>query len=626
VALCVFLFPFGAALPQQDINRLLDSVVSISVASNIPNAPGHFGTGFVISATGGDILIVTARHVLFSKEGDPIFDPKRLLVTFRADRYNPRPASVLVNGPDNLLFSVLKVARKDAGSLHAFPAFELRTRPVEFSEDVLVMTGEWTTPKMSVSSPTLEKRLDQFSYNGFGIAPGYSGAPVIDKDHRLIGIHQGELPGLKDGWAQRMQEVVATLKGPTMGLKTDIETAAIDNIAGVSPALSVGIPGSPNCSSATAESLQLSLKSQALPRVLENLRCRPENAADAESQSIISGMFDAGNFAKFRHFLDGLSKTPLFVAPVVCSSAHRAIYTGNFDALAWLLSNFAGSAVQSCAGFTSDLTAALTLAPSDFLSGVISQLKTAGLAVEYDEYALFRAAFEGYAGYDFPRLKQLSDITAPHDAEHFNEAKSRAEAHVMSTTPLFVQGQTDPMHERSRQIIQKRMDEYCPESAAYCAQIGLAVHTPPRATATRPEFIENETGLMWTAAASSTAMDWPHAVEYCTSLNRADQRDWRLPGVDELMHLYDTSQRSSGCQTRSREPITVHIREGIDPSCGDVWTGKKSTRQLRLGGYTFDYAWLFDFAAGAPKEDPATWIGTATIYHHHVLCVRSNTR
>jgi hypothetical protein len=314
------------------------------------------------------------------------------------------------------------------------------------------------------------------------------------------------------------------------------------------------------------------------------------------------------------------------VAPVVCSSANRAIYTGNFDALAWLLGNASGSAVQSCAGFTSDLTAALTLVSSDFLAGVISQLKTAGLAVEYDEYALFRAAFEGYAGYNFPRLKQLSDITAPNDAEHFNEAKSRAEAHVMSTTPLFIQAQTDPMHERSRQIIQKRMDEYCPESRTYCARSALAISTPPPAAATRTEFIDNEAGLMWTATASGAAMDWPHALEYCTSLNRAGHRDWRLPGLDEAMRLFDTSQRSSGCQTRSREPITVHIKEGIDPSCGDVWTSKKSARQLRLGGYTFDYAWLFDFAAGAPKEEPATWLGAATIYHHHVLCVRSNTR
>ena len=217
-ALCVFLFPFGAALPQQDINRLLDSVVSISVASSNPNAPGHFGTGFVISATGGDILIVTARHVLFSKEGDPIFDPKRLLVTFRADRYNPKPASWLVNGPAHLLFSVLKVAKKDAGDLPAFPAFQLRSRPIEF-EDVRVMTGEWTAPKMSVSSPVLNTRLDQFSYNGFGIAGGDSGSPVIDLNGQLVGMHQGEVDGTKDGWAQRMQEVVATLVGPTMGLQ-----------------------------------------------------------------------------------------------------------------------------------------------------------------------------------------------------------------------------------------------------------------------------------------------------------------------------------------------------------------------------------------------------------------------
>jgi formylglycine-generating enzyme required for sulfatase activity len=74
---------------------------------------------------------------------------------------------------------------------------------------------------MSVSSPVLNTRLDQFSYNGFGIAGGDSGSPVIDLNGQLVGMHQGEVEGTKDGWAQRMQEVVATLTGPTMGLKTD---------------------------------------------------------------------------------------------------------------------------------------------------------------------------------------------------------------------------------------------------------------------------------------------------------------------------------------------------------------------------------------------------------------------
>jgi hypothetical protein len=220
-ALCVFLFPFDAALPQQDINSLLDAVVSIKAASNIPNASPHDGTGFVVSATGGDILIVTARHVLFSKDGDPIFDPNGILVTFHADRYNPKPASFLPNGPDNLLFSVLKVTKKDAGNLPPFRAFQLRPQPIGI-EDVRVLTGEWKFPKVSVSSTVLNNRLDQFSYNGGGITGGDSGSPVVDLNGLLVGMHQGDVSGSKDGWAQSMREVIATLTGPTMELKIDI--------------------------------------------------------------------------------------------------------------------------------------------------------------------------------------------------------------------------------------------------------------------------------------------------------------------------------------------------------------------------------------------------------------------
>jgi hypothetical protein len=104
-----------------------------------------------------------------------------------------------------------------------------------------------------------------------------------------------------------------------------------------------------NCSSATAESLQLSLKSQLLPRVLENLNCRPENGADSQVQSIVARMFEPANFFTSRHFLDGLSKGPLMTGSLLCLSTHHAITTGGFDGLAWLLSS-SSDATQSCPG------------------------------------------------------------------------------------------------------------------------------------------------------------------------------------------------------------------------------------------------------------------------------------
>ena len=589
-AVCITTLPL--CVPARAQAPLWKAGVASVKLSNEDLAPG---SGFVVSIEDNKAFILTAKHVVKTE--------KFASVVFQAEPLGP-PYIATVKRSDADI--ALLIVDNPPRSIIALPESD-ESQPVS---GTAVDVGGYPSSEggrfMSFSTSATEKNRDLTLFQK--TPQGYSGGPVL-RDGAIVGMVYGEAA---------FGRAIAS-----SSLRSFLNS---NDVAWGSRPLSAGNSESANCSSATAESLRLSLKSQTLPRVLENLRCRPENVADAESQSIVSKMFDVGNFASFRHFLDGLSKTPLFVAPVVCSSAHRAIYSGNFDALAWLLSNSSGNVVQNCAEFTSDLTSALTLAPPDFLPRVISQLKTAGLAVEHDEYALFRAAFEGYVGYDFPRLKQLSDITAPGDAEHFNEAKSRAEAHVMSTTPLFVQGRTDPMYERSRQIIQKRMDEYCPESMVYCAHAALATKTPPSATVARPEFIDNETRLMWTAAASGSAMDWPHALEYCTSLSQAGHRDWRLPGVDELMRLYDTSQRSSGCQTRGREPITVHIKEGINPSCGDVWTGKKSARQLRLGGYTFDYAWLFDFAVGAPKEEPATWLGTATAYHHHVLCVRSNTR
>jgi hypothetical protein len=254
----------------------------------------------------------------------------------------------------------------------------------------------------------------------------------------------------------------------------------------------------------------------------------------------------------------------------------------------------------------------------------MSRLTAAGLTIEHDELALFRTAFEGYVGEGYPQLAQLSDLTAPGNAQQFNEAKSRAEAHLMSTAPLFTNGKTDAIYERSRQIIQKRMEEYCPSTAKYCAADSRpTVRTRPQSALLKTQLVDNGRHLTWTTVASAVGMDWPHAREYCANLEQAGRRDWRLPEVEELMALYDTAEKSSTCRTKTGQPITLHIREGIDPSCGDIWTRKKSGRQLRMGGFAFDYAWLFDFSTGAAKEEPATWLGAQTIYHHHVLCVRS---
>jgi len=128
---------------------------------------------------------------------------------------------------------------------------------------------------------------------------------------------------------------------------------------------------------------------------------------------------------------------------------------------------------------------------------------------------------------------------------------------------------------------------------------------------------------MWTTKASKDGMNWPAANLYCSDLSESNYHDWRLPKVEELLKLYDTSlTTTSTCKGPHGETLTFHTIKEIDPGCGDVWSGKKSSRVLDVGGYKVGYAWFVDFTNGGPKEDPAAWIANVDIYQHHTLCVR----
>jgi uncharacterized caspase-like protein len=417
--------------------------------------------------------------------------------------------------------------------------------------------------------------------------------------------------------------------------KQDQSTTAIPGVgdrtgAAVPPAKSVDLGERADCTTATVEALRLSLKAHMLERVSQNLGCRPENASDDQAERTVAYMFDDANFPQYRQFLEGLWKTPFVASFPVCLSSHQAIYAANFDGLAWLIFNTAKNKIQSCARFDDDLSSALFLVGKDRIPGIVSQLKNSGLALDYDEYSLFRKTYEAYIDNAYIGLKWVSDSLAPPTLGAFREAKARAEAHIASTSPLFTQ--PDPLSEKDREQVAKRMAEYCPENMSYCAD---NIKATPRVETPKPteppvqqgEFLDRETGLMWTARASDNAMNWAKAGEYCSSLRQAGYRDWRLPQLEELLRLYDTSQSTqstvSRCKGPDGEPYTFHIKKGIDPGCGDVWSAKKSTRKLSLGGYTFDYAWLFNFAKGGPTEDTTRWLGDNSVDHHRALCVRN---
>lgn len=62
--------------------------------------------------------------------------------------------------------------------------------------------------------------------------------------------------------------------------------------------------------------------------------------------------------------------------------------------------------------------------------------------------------------------------------------------------------------------------------------------------------VDKETGLVWELQPSSTLFDWDSAGSRCHGLKTGGRMGWRLPSVEELGSLVDTSQNSPALPNR----------------------------------------------------------------------------
>jgi hypothetical protein len=56
--------------------------------------------------------------------------------------------------------------------------------------------------------------------------------------------------------------------------------------------------------------------------------------------------------------------------------------------------------------------------------------------------------------------------------------------------------------------------------------------------------VDDETGLIWQDSASIVKKDWSGAKSYCKDLSLGGYSNWRLPHIDELISIVDTSRKS----------------------------------------------------------------------------------
>lgn len=132
-------------------------------------------------------------------------------------------------------------------------------------------------------------------------------------------------------------------------------------------------------------------------------------------------------------------------------------------------------------------------------------------------------------------------------------------------------------------------------------------------------WIDPATGLMWTNKDSDRDVSWQQAVDYCRNLQLAGHSDWRLPEIEELQGIYDSSINIPGHFDEDGKPLNWHVKGNLKLSGAWEWSNTPGEQNAYHPAGT---AWIFYFfldygkRSSLPIDDSPRW-GRA-----RALCVR----
>ena len=103
--------------------------------------------------------------------------------------------------------------------------------------------------------------------------------------------------------------------------------------------------------------------------------------------------------------------------------------------------------------------------------------------------------------------------------------------------------------------------------------------------------LDTRTGLMWAAKDNGSDIDWPGAKRYCENYRGGGYTDWRMPTLDELAGLYDTSKsRANACLPSNINHVATEL---IDITCFYSWASE--SRGSKAGYFIFRTGvWFWD--------------------------------
>jgi hypothetical protein len=145
----------------------------------------------------------------------------------------------------------------------------------------------------------------------------------------------------------------------------------------------------------------------------------------------------------------------------------------------------------------------------------------------------------------------------------------------------------------------KRQQE---ETARKQAEAEAALH---------PTWTDPDTGLMWTKKDNGSDVSWNQASDYCSKLQLAGYKDWRLPTIEELQGIYDPSVTLEAV-VDDGGVMNAHVKGNLMLS-GWHW----SSSQGDDPGKPWQ-VWHFNFGG----EKPGNSFPLGFSYNMRALCVR----
>jgi hypothetical protein len=102
------------------------------------------------------------------------------------------------------------------------------------------------------------------------------------------------------------------------------------------------------------------------------------------------------------------------------------------------------------------------------------------------------------------------------------------------------------------------------------------------------------TGLTWADRSSEKQVSQEEAVKYCENLKTGGY-SWRLPSIDELAGIYDSTQHSECGAGQPGPATTCHIKGGIKLSGPFAWSSTLYPVHPR-------WAWFFNFLVEGKRQ------------------------